>query len=121
VFGPGRNPIKLQLCPRRHRRRPRRANHQRRGQIIEVAGPEKLTFVALADQLIAARQARSVRHVSPPVVHAVSVVAQPFSPVLARQAEAAVVMNTTAMARNISAIRESVPALPTTALDNVIG
>jgi uncharacterized protein YbjT (DUF2867 family) len=104
VFGPGRNPINfvsahdvaalVDLAV---------YDPTLRGQVLEVAGPENLTFTELAERLIAAsgRPGR-IRHVPLPVLRAMSVLARPVSPTFARQAQAAVVMNTTDMRADLS-------------------
>jgi uncharacterized protein YbjT (DUF2867 family) len=65
---------------------------------VEIGGRENLSFVALARRLIDARGgAGTIQHVPLPVLRAMSVLARPFSPAFARQARAAVVMNTVDM------------------------
>lgn len=49
-----------------------------------------------------------------------SVLARPVSPVFARQAQAAVVMNTTDMTVDVAAIRARLSTIPATTLDDVI-
>jgi uncharacterized protein YbjT (DUF2867 family) len=122
VFGPGRNPINfvsahdvvavvdLAVCDR-----------SLRGQLLEVAGPENLTFTQLAERLIlASGRPGRIRHIPLPLLRAMSVLARPLSSALARQAQAAVVMNTTDMAVDTSAIRDRLPTIPATTLDQVI-
>ncbi|HZD71460.1 MAG TPA: hypothetical protein VFA45_21885 [Actinomycetes bacterium] len=53
-------------------------------------------------------------------LRAMSVLARPFSPGFARQAQAAVVMSGTDMAVDVSAIRDRLAAIPATTLDQVI-
>jgi uncharacterized protein YbjT (DUF2867 family) len=122
VFGPGRNPIAfvsardvaavVDLAVR---------DPSLRGQLLEVSGPEPLSFTQLADRLVAAsgRPAR-VRHVPLPVLRVLSVLARPVAPVLARQAQAAVVMNTTDMTAHGPAIGERFPTVPSTTLDELL-
>jgi uncharacterized protein YbjT (DUF2867 family) len=104
VFGPGRNPINfvsaedvadlVDLAVR---------DPSLRGQVLEVAGPENLTFTELAERLIAASgQPGRIRHVPLPILRAMSVLARPISPTFARQAQAAVVMNTTDMTADVT-------------------
>lgn len=92
-----------------------------RGQVLEVAGPERLSFTQLADRLVVAsgRPGR-VRHVPLPVLRAMSALARPVAPVVARQAQAAVVMNTTDMTADGAALRGRFPALPSTTLDELL-
>jgi uncharacterized protein YbjT (DUF2867 family) len=122
VFGPGRNPINfvsahdvaavvdLAVCDR-----------SLRGQLLEVGGPENLSFTQLAERLITAsgRPGR-IRHVPLAMLRALSLLARPVSPTFARQAQAAVVMNTTDMALDTSTIRDRLPTIPATTLDQVI-
>jgi len=63
---------------------------------VEIGG-ENLTFVRLAERLIEARGAGAIKHVPLPVLRAMSMLARPFAPAFARQAQAAVVMNTVDM------------------------
>jgi hypothetical protein len=54
------------------------------------------------------------------MLRATSVLARPVSPVFARQAQAAVVMNTTDMAVNLATIRDRFPTIPATTLAEVL-
>ena len=68
------------------------------GEELSVGGPEDLSFVEIADLLIAhSLGGQGTRHVPLPVLRAMSVLARPVRPAFARQAGAAVVMNTTDM------------------------
>jgi uncharacterized protein YbjT (DUF2867 family) len=122
VFGPGRNPISfvsagdvaavVDLAVH---------DPSLRGQVLKVAGPEQLSFTQLADRLVEAtgRPGR-VRHLPLPVLRAISVLARPVAPVAARQAQAAVVMNTTDMTAGGTTLRERFPTVPSTTLDEVL-
>jgi uncharacterized protein YbjT (DUF2867 family) len=122
VFGPGRNPINfvsaddvaavVDLAVQ---------DRSLHGQVVEVAGPENLTFTQLAERLIAVsgRPGRT-RHIPLPMLRAMSLLAQPVSPMFARQAQAAVVMNTTDMTVDVAAIRDRFPTVPATLLDEVL-
>lgn len=70
-----------------------------RGRIIDAAGPENVTFTELARQLIAAsgRPGR-IDHIPLTALRLMAVLARPLFPAFARQAQAAVLMNTTDMA-----------------------
>ena len=122
VFGPGRNPINfvsardvaaaVDLAVR---------DQSLRGQVVEVAGPENLTFTQLADRLIAASgKPGRIRHIPLPMLRAMSVLARPLSPTFARQAQAAVLMNTTDMTVDVPAVRDRLPAIHATTLDEII-
>ena len=122
VFGPGRNPINfvsahdvagvVDLAVR---------DPSLHGRLLEVAGPENLSFTQLAERLIAAggRPGR-LRHVPLPMLRAMSLLARPVAPTFARQAQAAVVMNTSDMTVETSAIRDRLPTIPATTLDEVL-
>ena len=122
VFGPGRNPINfvsaddvaavVDLAVQ---------DRSLHGQVVEVAGPENLTFTQLAERLIAVsgRPGR-IRHIPLPMLRAMSLLGRPVSPMFARQAQAAVVMNTTDMTVDVAAIRDRFPTVPATGLDEVL-
>lgn len=122
VFGPGRNPINfvsaldvaavVDLAVQ---------DQSLRGQVLEVAGPENLTFTEIAQRLIAASGTPGrTRHVPLPILRGMSVLARPLSPMFARQAQAVVVMNTTDMTVDVSVIRDRLPTIPATTLDEII-
>ena len=120
--GPGRNPISF-VSARDVAAVVDLAVHDPslRGQVLEVAGPERLTFTQLADRLVAAtgRPGR-VRHIPLPMLRAMSVLARPVVPVFARQAQAAVVMNTTDMTADGAALRARFAAISATTLDELL-
>jgi uncharacterized protein YbjT (DUF2867 family) len=123
VFGPGRNPINF-VSAHDVAALVDLAVHDPslRGQALEVAGPENLTFTELAERLIAASgQPGRIRHVPLPILRAMSVLARPVSPTFARQAQAAVVMNTTDMTADVTAIRDRFPTMAATTLEEVLG
>ena len=124
VFGPGKNPINfvsvrdvaalVALCAR---------TDAATGEVLDIGGPENLGFVDVAARLLAAShdERARIRHVPLPALRALSVLARPFSPVFARQAHAAVVMNTTDMTFDGAArLRERFAAVPTTWLADVV-
>jgi uncharacterized protein YbjT (DUF2867 family) len=122
VFGPGRNPISfvsaadvaavVDLAV---------DDPSLRSQVLEVAGPDRLSFTQLAERLVAASGRPSrVRHLPLPVLRALSVLARPVAPALARQAQAAVVMNTSDMTADGAALRDRFPALASTTLDELL-
>ena len=70
-----------------------------RGQAIDVGGPENLSVNQLVhrfEELTGATGGE--QHIPLPMLRAMSVVMRPFSPALARQVKAAVIMDTTDMA-----------------------
>ncbi|HJT99932.1 MAG TPA: NAD(P)H-binding protein [Actinomycetes bacterium] len=122
VFGPGRNPINF-VSAHDVAAVAALAVHDPslQGQVLEVTGPENLSFTQLAERLITASgQPGRIRHVPLAMLRAMSVLARPVSPVFARQAQAAVVMNTTDMTVDVAAIRARFPTIPATTLDEVL-
>jgi uncharacterized protein YbjT (DUF2867 family) len=94
VFGPGRNPINFvavkdvaQVVARAVR------DGRLERDTVEIGG-ENLAMVTLAQRLVDAHGAGTIKHIPLPILRAMSVLARPFSPSFARQARAAVVMNT---------------------------
>ena len=121
VFGPGKNPINfvsvrdvaalITLCAR---------DHSVSNEVLDIGGPENLDFVSLAERLIqAAGKPGRVKHIPLPVLRVMSLLARPFAPVFARQAGAAVVMNTTNMAFDAS-LRGRFRVVPATTLADVL-
>jgi len=122
VFGPGRNPVNF-VSAHDVAAVAAVAVHDPslQGQVLEVGGPENLTFTQLAERLIAASgQPGRTRHLPLPMLRAMSVLARPLAPMFARQAQAAVVMNTTDMTVDVAAIRDRCPTIPATTLDEVL-
>jgi NADH dehydrogenase len=122
VFGPGRNPINfvsahdvaavVDLAVR---------DPGLRGQTVDVGGPQNLSFTAIAERLIAASgKPGRIKHIPLPMLRAMSVLARPVAPVFARQAAAAVVMNTTDLTVDPTTVRARFPTVPATTLDDVL-
>jgi uncharacterized protein YbjT (DUF2867 family) len=122
VFGPGRNPINfvsaddvaavVDLAIQ---------DRALRGQLLEVAGPENLTLTQLAERLVAASgKPGRIRHIPLPMLRAMSVLARPVAPAFARQAQAAVLVNTTDMTADPAATHSRFPDIPATTLDEVL-
>jgi uncharacterized protein YbjT (DUF2867 family) len=82
-----------------------------RGAVIEVGGPEHLTFNEFA-RLVA--PGRTPRHVPRPVLRLIGAVAGPVLPQLARLARTAVVMDTTDMTFDARPGHAAYPWLPST-------
>ena len=121
VLGPGRNPINFVsaddvaafVCLAVE-------GDQRIGEQLCVGGPEDLTFVAIAEHLLAHTQGNPrTTHVPLPVLRAMSVLARPTHPGFARQARAAVVMNTTDMSFDATLLRERFPEIDLTTMDRL--
>jgi uncharacterized protein YbjT (DUF2867 family) len=121
VFGQGKNPINfvsvrdvaalVALALR---------DDSLRGETLEIGGPQNIDFVTFAERLIeASGKPARIKHIPLPVLRIMSVLARPFSPMFARQAGAAVVMNTIDMTCDVPT-RERFPMLPSTRLADVL-
>jgi uncharacterized protein YbjT (DUF2867 family) len=122
VFGPGRNPVNF-VSARDVAAIIDLAVHDRslRGQVLDATGPENLTFTQIAERLLADNgKPDRIKHVPLPVLRAMSVLARPLSPAFARQAQAAVVMNTTDMTADPAVARHRFPSIPATTLDDLL-
>jgi uncharacterized protein YbjT (DUF2867 family) len=96
VFGPGRNPINF-VSVRDVASLVVRAvdDDSMRDQVLQIGGAENMGFERFAQRLIkASGRPGRIKHLPLPVLRAMSWLARPFSPTFARQAKAAVVMNT---------------------------
>jgi uncharacterized protein YbjT (DUF2867 family) len=100
VFGPGDNPINFVSVDTVATMIAEAVHDQAlRGRILDVTGPGNLTFCDIARQLIAAStMPGQITHIPLAALRLASVLAKPVAPAFARQAQAAVVMNTTDMA-----------------------
>jgi uncharacterized protein YbjT (DUF2867 family) len=88
-----------------------------RGETVDVAGPENLTFNQFAHIVQEARgQAGPVRHVPRPMMRAAAVMLRPMRPTLAAQIAAGVVMDTYPMACDPAALTQRWPDLRRTTL-----
>jgi NADH dehydrogenase len=99
VFGPGENPINF-VSARDVADVAARAVHHAgvHGQILDITGPEALTFNEIATRLTAAAGLpTNTRHVPLAAMWAMSLVTRRLAPTFARQTQAAVIMNTTDM------------------------
>jgi NADH dehydrogenase len=94
VFGRGTNPINFisvrDVATVVHRAT---ADPALRRQVIDLAGPDNLTMQQFAELLGATK----IRHIPRGALRFMSVVTKPLAPALARQAAAAVIMDTTNM------------------------
>lgn len=121
VFGPGKNPINF-VSVRDVAALVALSARDRSvcNEALDIGGPENLGFVTVAERLIQATgKPGRIKHVPLFVLRAMSILARPFSSVFARQARAAVVMNTLDMTFDAS-LRERFPVVPTTTLDHVL-
>jgi uncharacterized protein YbjT (DUF2867 family) len=121
VFGPGKNPINF-VSVRDAAALVMLAldDATLRNAVVEIGGPENMGFVTLAERLIAARGSDArIKHIPLPALRIMSVLARPFAPAFARQAHAAVIMNTTNFSFEGN-VRERFPSLPNTTLLEVL-
>lgn len=114
VFGAGQNPINF-VSADDVAEFVRLAVHadQRIGDGVSVGGPQNLGFTEIAGHLLA-RKGRTdpPKHIPLSALKAMSVLARLLRPGLARQAKAAVVMNTTDMTFDALPIRNLFPDIP---------
>jgi len=122
VFGPGRNPINfvsvrdVAAVVALSVQDPSMSN-----EIVEIGGPEDLGFVTLAERLVeASGKPARIKHIPLLMLRVMAVLARPFSPGFARQARAAVTMNTMDMTCDAKALRARFPRLPTTTVERVL-
>ena len=86
-----------------------------RSQLLEIGGTEPLSLNQLAAAVQrAAGRVREPRHVPRAILRTMAFALRPFKPDLARQACAALVLDTTELVFDSSAIREMYPDLPST-------
>jgi NADH dehydrogenase len=92
-----------------------------RGQVLELGGPDNLTFnqVAAILQETTGRHA-PVRHIPRPALGAMAWLAAGIKPALARQARAALVMDTIDMTFDPAPARRAFPGLPDTGMPSAI-
>jgi uncharacterized protein YbjT (DUF2867 family) len=86
-----------------------------RGQVLELGGPGNLTFNQVAALLQeTTRGPAAVRHIPRPALHAMAMATAKVKPALARQARAALAMDTIDMTFDPSPTRRAFPDLPNT-------
>ena len=91
-----------------------------RMQTLDIGGPEHLTMTSLAGAIQPAGPAVAPRHVPPSALRAMSLVFRPFWAARARQAAAALALDTIDMRFDPAAIRARYPHLPLTSPFDVI-
>jgi uncharacterized protein YbjT (DUF2867 family) len=94
---------------------------ERVGDQVSVGGAENLSFAEIAEQLLAnananANDGRGTKHIPLAALRAMSLIARPIKPSLARKARAAVVMNTTDMTFDSKPVRDRFPEIATTTM-----
>jgi uncharacterized protein YbjT (DUF2867 family) len=97
------------------------ADPDARGQTIEVGGPENLTLTRLATAIQTAGPDVAPRHVPRSALKTMSLVLRPFWPERARQAAAALAMDTMEMCFDPTAIRARYPDLSLSSPSEIIG
>jgi uncharacterized protein YbjT (DUF2867 family) len=92
-----------------------------RGQILELGGPDNLTFnqVAVIVQDTTGRRG-VIRHIPRPALRAMACLTAPVKPALARQARAALAMDTIDMTFDPAPIRQAFPDLPDTDMPSAL-
>jgi uncharacterized protein YbjT (DUF2867 family) len=92
-----------------------------RGQILELGGPGNLTFNELAVILQETTGRRgAVRHIPHPALHVTAWLTAAVKPALARQARAALAMDTIDMRFDPAATRQAFPSLPNTGIHSAL-
>jgi len=82
-----------------------------RGAILDVVGPENLTFSQFADALIAARGGKgAVKHIPRAMMRVASVLLRPINPILAEQIRAGLVMDTMSFAASAKPVLGITPS-----------
>jgi uncharacterized protein YbjT (DUF2867 family) len=86
-----------------------------RGRVVELGGPDNLTFNQVAATLQeAVGRHGTVRHIPRPALRAMAWLTTAIKPALARQARAAVAMDTLDMTFDSAPTRRAFPDLPNT-------
>lgn len=122
VFGRGDNPVNLvsvvdvaALVERAV------TDPSTRSSILEIGGPQNLTFNDLAAKIQqAAAGTGKPRHVPRPMLHAMAALLGPLKPELARQARSALVLDSGAFTFDAASIHQRFPGLPSTTIGDVL-
>ncbi len=113
VFGPGDRPVNFVVAAYVARTALAAAqNPQLQGSILELAGPENLSFNALASLVIIRHGSGRVVHVPLPVLRAAAFSAKAIAPRWGRILGAATLMCTSDMTSEASLTQESLPGIP---------
>jgi NADH dehydrogenase len=88
-----------------------------RGRVLEISGPDNITFNQLAAAIqAAAGRSSSPRHISPAVLRIMAGAIGRLKPGLGRQAHAALLMDSIDLTRDADDCRQAYPGLPCTPL-----
>jgi NADH dehydrogenase len=122
VFGRGDNPVNF-VCAADVAALVARAatDPSVRGRVLELGGPDNLTFnqVAAILQQGAGRRG-TVRHIPRPALQVMACLTGTVKPALARQARAALAMDTLDMTFDSTATRRAFPDLPNTGMPSAL-
>jgi uncharacterized protein YbjT (DUF2867 family) len=92
-----------------------------RGQALELGGPDNVTFNQVAAVLLEATGSHgTIRHIPRPALRATAWLATAIKPALARQARAALAMDTLDMTFDSAPTRRALPDLPNTDMPSAI-
>jgi NADH dehydrogenase len=91
-----------------------------RGQVLEIGGPGNLTFNQVAAILRETTGRGAVRHIPRPALHAMAMATARLKPALARQARAALAMDTINMTFDSVPTRRAFPDLPNTGMPSAL-
>jgi uncharacterized protein YbjT (DUF2867 family) len=92
-----------------------------RNGVVEVGGPENLTMkqVARTFETVSGKTGK-IRHIPLPVMRLMSVLMRPLNPTLARQVQAAIVMDTRDFSFDPAATSRRYPSMPLTSLSDLV-
>lgn len=122
IFGRGNNPINF-VSARDVARFVERSvvDEAMRGVVVEVAGPENLTFNQVARRIqMATGKSGTVSHVPLPMMRVMAKLVVPINPGLAREIQAGIFLDTTDRTADPSRTREAYPSIPVTSLMDLI-
>jgi uncharacterized protein YbjT (DUF2867 family) len=91
-----------------------------RGRVLELGGPDNLTFNQVAKIVQQTTGRGTVRHIPRAALHLMAMTAATLKPALARQARAALAMDTIDMSFDPAATRNAFPSLPETGMRSAI-
>jgi uncharacterized protein YbjT (DUF2867 family) len=122
VFGRGDNPINFVSATDVAALIARAVTDPRlRGQVLEIGGLHNFTFNQVAAILQETTGCRgAVRHIPRPALHAMASLTAGIKPALARQARAALAMDTIDMTFDTTATRRAFPGLPSTDMPSAL-
>lgn len=121
VFGRGNNPVNFVSAADVAALVARAATDPGlRGQVLELGGPDNLTFNQVAAIVQEITGCRGVRQIPRPALQAMAWLATGIKPALARQARAALAMDTLDLTFDPAATRRVVPGLPNTGMRSAL-